>query len=126
MINKRQLLHILSWTILFAGIAGGYLSYRYRQGVNAGNYAASLLGAGKLDEAIEYATKAIELRPDDGLGYYVRGVARFRLITEKHAKESLDDCKNDLKRALELTQNETVMKFSNQHLKIIEELQSSM
>lgn len=126
MINKRQLLHILSWTILFAGIAGGYLSYRYRQGVNAGNYAASLLGAGKLDQAIEYATKAIEMRPNDGLGYYVRGVARLRLITEKHAKESLDDCKNDLKRALELTQNETVKKFSNQHLKIIAELQSSM
>ena len=89
MINKRQLLHILSWTILFAGIAGGYLSYRYRQGVNAGNYAASLLGAGKLDQAIEYATKAIELQPDDGMGNYVRGAARFRLITEKHAKESL-------------------------------------
>ena len=66
------------------------------------------------------------MRPNDGLGYYVRGVARLRLITEKHAKESLDDCKNDLKRALELTQNETVKKFSNQHLKIIEELQSCM
>lgn len=122
---KRKLLHILSWVILVAGLIGAYFSYRYHEGINAGNEAVDLLKEGKLEEAIAKADRAIDLRPDDGLGYYVRGAAKFRLIAEQNAQGSLIDCKKDLERALALTQHDSVRKFCNDILMMIEVMQSS-
>lgn len=122
---KRTILHALAWLILIGGFVGAYFSYNYHEGIKAGNEAVDLLRDGKLREAMTMASRAIDMRPGDDLGYYVRGAARFRLIAEQDTKESLDECKKDLNRALELTQNEKVMQLCNEFLKLIEQLQST-
>jgi len=62
------------------------------------NLGISFMNKKKLAEAESYFTKAIEAAPDQGDGYYYRGLARVQ--QQKNA-----DAKADLKRFLEIAPN---------------------
>lgn len=125
---KRKLLHVVSWLLVPLTLLAVYYSYCYHEGNASANRSVDLLAEGKLDEAIVEANRAIGLTPNDALGYFVRGAARFHLIQQKQSEESYEACKQDLEKAQANTKNEDVRvraeRFLSQ-IKAIEAQQST-
>ncbi|MFO0814534.1 MAG: hypothetical protein U0796_17905 [Gemmatales bacterium] len=120
---KRMTLHVTSLVILILSGWAAYYSYCYHEGNASANRSVDLLNEGKLDEAIVEANKAIRLIPDDALGYFVRGAARFHLIQQKQCDNTFVECKQDLEKAQAGSKNEEVRIRAGRFLSLIKAIE---
>lgn len=90
------------------------------------NNSYTLMTEGKFAAAITQAEEAIRLMPDDALGYYVRGLARLKLMGEERRLDDVSElarCKQDLLRAQQLTEKDVVRNFCIEFLQKIDEFE---
>ncbi len=90
------------------------------------NNSYDLMKDGKFTEAIAKAEEAVNRMPKDALGYYVRGLARLKLLGEQGRLDDVSElarCKADLTKAQQLTEKDVIKNFCNEFLQKIEEFE---
>jgi hypothetical protein len=90
------------------------------------NGSYDLMVGGKFAEAITQAEEAIRRMPNDALGYYVRGLARLKLLGEQGRLDDLSELatsKQDLLKAKQLTEKDVVRNFCIEFLQKIEDFE---
>jgi hypothetical protein len=110
--------------LCFIGIAVVvYLAWLGRHNADdPANLAFNLQRAGKYQEAIVQAEKAIHANPDDALGYYVRAASTLMLMEETHQIDplQLSNCKKAFQRAVDLSTNEALKEQSRKYIEVID------
>lgn len=129
--TKRILIQCLFGLILV--VCMFYMNYSRRtklqpdienNAIANGSY--DLMVGGKFSDAISQAEVAISRMPNDALGYYVRGLARLKLLGEQgrlHDVSELARCKADLTKAQQLTEKDVIKNFCTEFLQKIEEFE---
>jgi hypothetical protein len=128
--TKRILMNCAVGTFLLACML--YINYSRRidrsvidnNAIANGSY--DLMVGGKFAEAIAQAEEAIRRMPNDALGYYVRGLARLKLLGELSRLDDLSELaisKQDLLKAKQLTEKDVVRNFCIEFLQKIEEFE---